>query len=260
MSSSSRTFWASACVLSLAGTIAVNGLANALPINGVTTGAVSDSYPIWFVPAGYTFAIWGLIYLALLAFAVAQALLPEADAVVGPARWAFVASCFANGAWIFAWHHLQLGLSVLLMLALLGSLIVLYRQLHRTPPSALRPLARWTLVAPIRLYLGWICVATIPNVSAFLWKLGWSGEPLAGSTWAALMMAVATAITLGLAIRFRDAVAPAVVIWALVGIMVKFPEEPAMRGVGTAMVAVLVVAIGWVLWRLGREHAAAAAA
>lgn len=257
---SGQRLWSAAALVSLLGAIAVNGLANALPINGLTTGAVSDGYRIYFVPAGYTFSIWGLIYLALLAFGVAQAVLREADAVVGPARWLFVLSCFANGAWIFAWHHLQLGVSVLLMLTLLGSLVALYRQLHRTPPAALRPLARWTLVAPIRLYLGWICVATVPNVAAFLWKLGWTGQPLEGATWAAVMMGVATAIVVALAVRFRDSVAPLVVVWALVGIMAKFPEELAMRTVGGVMVVVLVGTAGWVLWRLGRDRGAPASA
>ena len=247
--SASRPAWIAASILALTGMIAVNALANALPINGLTTGAISDGYPIFFVPAGYVFSIWGLIYLGLIAFTVTQAFSSAAEPIVGPLRPLFVLSCLANGAWIFAWHYLQLGLSVVLMLVLLGSLIALYLRMRPPGAPAVRPLFRWTLFVPISLYLGWICVATIPNISALLVQRGWDGAPLAGSTWAALMMAVATAILVTLAIRFRDVTPPLVLIWALVGIMVKFPAQDLMRAVGISMVAVLAATVGFLAWR-----------
>ncbi len=127
-----RRAWILASIVSLTGMITANVLASTLPLNGLTTGAISDSYPIFFVPAGYAFSIWGLIYLGLIAVTVAQAVSPLAEEeMLGAARPLFVLSCFANGAWIFAWHYLQLGLSVLLMLTLLVSLIGLYRQIYR---------------------------------------------------------------------------------------------------------------------------------
>lgn len=245
----SRPAWIAASILALVGMIAVNALANALPINGLTTGAISDGYPIFFVPAGYVFSIWGLIYLALIAFTATQALSPAAEPIVGPLRPLFVLSCLANGAWIFAWHYLQLGLSVVLMLVLLGSLIALYVRMRPPAGPPVRPLFRWTLFVPISLYLGWICVAVVPNVSALLVQHGWDGAPFAGSTWAALMMAVATAILVTLAIRFRDVTPPLVLAWALVGILVKFPDQGLMRAVGVSMLAVLAATVGFLAWR-----------
>lgn len=250
-----RRFWIAASIASLVGMIAVNVLANALPLNGLTTGEISDSYPIRFVPAGYVFSIWGLIYLALIAFTVTQAASAKAETVLGPVRPWFVLSCLANGAWIFAWHYLQLGLSVLLMLTLLSTLIAIYRRLHQVPPAP-GPLIRWTVVAPFSLYLGWICVATIANISALLVKLGWNGAPLSGATWAVVMMVAATAIVLALSIRYGDAIPLMVVGWALVGIIVKFPAEAAMRSVGSLMVGVLLAGVGRVIWR-GRHFSGA---
>ena len=61
-------------VVAVLATIVVNGLANTLPINGLTTGEISDQFEVYFVPAGYVFSIWGLIYLGLLAYAVYQVL------------------------------------------------------------------------------------------------------------------------------------------------------------------------------------------
>jgi len=254
-----RRFWIAASIVSLVGMITVNALANALPLNGLTTGAISDSYPIWFVPAGYVFSIWGLIYLALIAFCATLALTPAAEAVVAPVRPLFVLSCLANGAWIFAWHYLQLGLSVLLMLTLLGSLIVIYRRLYLGPVAPLRPMVRRALLAPMGLYLGWICVATIANISALLVKLGWDGAPLSGPTWAAVMMFAATGIILTLALRFNDAIPPLVVVWALVGILVKFPDQAAMRLTGGTMTFLLVAGVAWILWRRVRGSRASPA-
>jgi len=50
--------------------IAANAAANALPINGYNTGQLSDFYPNYFVPAGYAFSIWGVIYLLALGFVI----------------------------------------------------------------------------------------------------------------------------------------------------------------------------------------------
>ena len=88
--------------------VTVNGLANALPINGMITGAISDSYPNLFAPTGITFIIWGVIYLLLAAHTLYQlglfrkkseevktALLKEVGTL-------FAISSVANFAWIFS--------------------------------------------------------------------------------------------------------------------------------------------------------------
>ncbi|MFN0063914.1 MAG: hypothetical protein ACKVPX_15515 [Myxococcaceae bacterium] len=250
---SQRTVWIVVSAAALMAMITVNGLANALPLNGLTTGAVSDGYAIRFVPAGYVFSIWGLIYLALIGFTVTQAFSPRIESLVAPLRPWFVLSCAANGAWIFAWHYLQLGLSVLLMLTLLGTLIVLYRR-TRALSQGHGWAARWTLAAPVSLYLGWICVATVANISALLVSVGWKGAPLSEPTWAAVMMVAASAIVLMLSRRFHDAIPALVVVWALVGIIVKFPQERVMLWVGTLLVLALMAEAARALRPLMGSH------
>ncbi|MEM6264819.1 MAG: hypothetical protein AAGI38_20065, partial [Bacteroidota bacterium] len=157
-------------IIGLIGVITVNYLANALPIGGRTTGELSAFYPNLFVPAGITFAIWGVIYLALIGFIIYQAK-GLFGSKTGPGAlqrigiWFFV-SCLGNAGWIIAWHNLQIELSLLIMLVILGSLIVIYnRQVKRVPDSTAD---RWLAQFPFQLYLGWISVATIANATALL--------------------------------------------------------------------------------------------
>ena len=78
-------------LLSLIFTLIINGMANSLPLNGQTTGEVSNRYPVYFVPDGYVFSIWGLIYLSLIAFAIYQLLPAQADdPILQSIRWLFV--------------------------------------------------------------------------------------------------------------------------------------------------------------------------
>ena len=92
-------------VVGFVAVITVNALANALPLNGVTTAQLSDSYPNLFVPAGYVFGIWGVIYLILLGFTVYQARPAQRDSgFIGEIGWLFFLSCVLNSAWIFLWH------------------------------------------------------------------------------------------------------------------------------------------------------------
>ena len=158
----SRTVWATLNAAGLIGVLVINGLAINLPLNGMGTGELSDLYPNLFVPAGLTFSIWGVIYLWLMAFvAYGFVGVGGTDArnpvdVIGP--W-FLVNCVANAGWIVAWHWMQVGVSLALMLVLLGSLLVMYLRLG-TGVRAAGSGERWLVRAPISVYLGWITVAT----------------------------------------------------------------------------------------------------
>ena len=117
-------------VLTVIATIIVNGLANALPINNQTTAEISDRFQVYFIPAGYVFSIWGLIYLGLILFAVFQALPAQRDNPrLSRIGYLFAASCLANIAWLFLWHYEQFPWTLLAMFSLLVLLIVIYLRL-----------------------------------------------------------------------------------------------------------------------------------
>ena len=215
--------------LLIVGVIVVNVLAVTLPFNGRSTGAISDSFAQLFVPAGYVFSIWGLIYVCLVAFGVFQ-LLPSQreNPFVGATGWWFALSCLANGAWLFAWHWGLYPLSIVIMLVLLLSLIVIYAALHPAGRGHAAPTlpTRILVRLPFSIYLGWITVATLANASAVLSWAGFAGLGTPNAGWAAALCILAGIVAVIIGIAFRDLAYSAVIVWALTGIIEKQAAHP----------------------------------
>lgn len=230
--------------------VLVNILSNTLPLNGRTAGEISDALPSYFTPAGYTFSIWGLIYLALLGYTVYQALPAQRRAPfqrrIGPL---FIISSLANIGWLFAWHYGFYVLSVLTMLSLLITLIAIYVRLdigcHEASISWQQKLSVHT---PFSLYLGWITVATIANISSVANYLGWNGFGINGPAWSAIMMFAAVVIAGLLLLRRSDLAYAAVLVWALFGIRAAYPDINliATSALLAAAAIALMALISWV--------------
>lgn len=228
--------------------LVVNALANSLPINNYTTGEVSALYPNYFVPAGYTFSIWGLIYLALFAFIIWQSgglytgeKKPEAVKLTG--LWFFL-SCLANAAWIILWHYLYPLWALLIMVFLLLCLIQIYRNLGYGKREMSR-VEKICVHLPFSLYLGWISVATIANVTAVLVHYNFGGFGLPPEFWSAAMIIVAGLLALFFLNLNFDFIYALVIVWACIGILVRFyvqnPDSPPVIGTTAAAVIVLIV-------------------
>jgi hypothetical protein len=212
-------------LLGFLGTIVVNALANILPINNKTTGELSDLYPNLFTPAALTFAIWGLIYV-LLAIFVIYPLIPsvrrdaqKVDFVqrIGPL---FFISCLANIGWIFAWHYEMVSLSLVMMLILLGCLLAIYLRLNIGKSGAPKA-EKYFVHLPFSVYLGWITIATIANVTALLVNINWNAWGLSEQFWAVAVIIVGIAIALSVLFTQKDIFYCLVVDWALLGILLK---------------------------------------
>ena len=170
--------------------IAANVLAEALPINGQTTAAISDSFKVVFVPAGYVFSIWGIIYLALLGFTIYQALPSKrTNPYLRKIGYLFAATNLLNAGWIVLWHFNLYLLTMLVMIALLVTLILIYLRLDigKVKVSAAEKLL---VHVPFSIYLGWITVATIANATALLKYLGWNGFGISGEIWTVILLGV----------------------------------------------------------------------
>jgi hypothetical protein len=210
--------------LLFAGVIAVNALANILPINGYNTGQISAFYPNAFVPAGFTFSIWGVIYLLLLSYSIGytyytlkQEQYPKAFAFIERNNIYFLLTCVFNMSWIVAWHYLQIELSLVIMLLFLITLIQLFLK-SSTIVHELTTTQKFILQTPFIVYLGWISVATIANSTALLVAYQWNGFGMPPVYWSAAMILIAILLAVLMLKKFQAIAFALVVAWALWGI------------------------------------------
>lgn len=206
-------------------TLIINVLADLLPINGLNTGAISDTFHVYFVPAGYVFSIWGLIYIGLIAYAVFQALPSQKENPrLQSTGWWVVLGSLANCAWIFLWHYELFVGTLGAMLILLATLIAVYLRLgiNRFKVSTGET---WAVRVPFSIYLGWITVATIANVTDVLDYIGWNQFGISAAVWMVVILAAVVVITGLMNFLRRDVAFAGVLLWALAGIAVKFPSE-----------------------------------
>ncbi|SMC94620.1 hypothetical protein [Pedobacter africanus] len=204
-------------------TIAVNYLSNTGLLNGNTMKMVSDKYFNYFTPAGFAFSIWGFIYVGLIAFVVYTGRYAfkknNDDPVLTKIGWWFVLSCCANSLWVVSWLYEYTALSVLIMVVILislGKIVVNTRmELDR------HPFKRYFFVfLPFAIYFGWISVALIANIAAFLTKIGWSGWGISAAGWTMIMICIAGLVNIVM-VRTRNMREYAAVgIWALLAISV----------------------------------------
>jgi|Wag4MinimDraft_19_1082662.scaffolds.fasta_scaffold03302_3 hypothetical protein len=201
-------------LVGLIGVLTINFLSVSLPLNGNTPGALSDLYPNLFTPAGQTFSIWGIIYTLLIIWVLAslwgQKAAKSSAEVLGIL---FLYTCVFNSAWLFAWHWRLTALSVVIMLALLWVLIRINLALRKNAIEAF-----WAL--PFGVYQGWISVALIANVTAWLVGMGWNG-----GNWEAEitvgMVLVGALIAAWMLLQQHNYGHALAVTWALYGIFLK---------------------------------------
>lgn len=233
-------------------TIIFNILANALPLNGLNTGELSDRFEIFFVPAGYVFSIWGLIYLGMIAYAVYQVLPAQKENPrLRRIGYLFILSCLANSAWLFLWHYEYFEYTLIAMLVLLISLIAIYLRLGigrvKVPTGE-----RWAVQLLFSIYLGWITVATIANTTQLLYYLGWSGWGISAEIWTVIMLAAGVVISFLISLTRADVAYSLVLVWAYIGIAFKHSGTPVVAN--TASIAAGLILVGIIVGVISRNR------
>lgn len=224
--------------------VMINYLANSIPLNGQTTGEISSKVDVLFTPAGYVFSIWGLIYFALGLWILrmlpsSRRSLPMYEKALFP----FIFTCLLNVFWIFSWHYEYFISSVFLMVVLLLMLINLYRTIKKTNPSFFDQF-------PFSVYLGWISVATIANISFTLKFYDWNGWGLSDVVWTIILLVVATILALTFSKKQHDAIYPLVFVWAFVGIGVKNQGvESLVANTAFILAGVILFGVGYIFGR-----------
>jgi len=228
-------------------TIIVNGLANILPIGGKNTGELSDNIPNLFVPAGITFTIWGIIYILIIIFALylARDLFKKektSTPFIEKISYFFILASIANIIWIFFWHYEQILLSLLAMIVLFVSLLVMYLRLN-IGKEEVSLKEKLFIHVPISVYIGWITVATIANITAVLVTISWNGFGISEEIWTMLVIIVAAILTILMLIKRKDCAYSAVIIWALIGIFLKRMTDDSIYGLQTQIAYTAVIGI-----------------
>jgi hypothetical protein len=237
-------------------TIIFNALANILPIGGKYTGELSDNIPNLFVPAGITFAIWGVIYLLIMIFSIyiARDFFKKekiTSSIIEKVSGFFILASIANIIWIFLWHYEYVVLSLLAMILLFVCLLMIYLRLNISKEK--RSLKEKICIqVPISVYLGWITVATIANVTAALVVSGWNGFGLSQEIWTILVLIIATIIALLVLLKHNDYAYCLVFVWAFLGIFIKRIGDDELYGVQstiayTAVVCLLTIGVAMLI-------------
>ena len=245
-------------------TVIVNFLAVLLPIGGNTTQELSDALPNLFVPAGITFSIWSVIYIFLGLFSVYQMRdIFKSDKIdmkyLEDVGYFFIIASIANVTWIFLWHYKLVPLSLIFMIVLLLSLLMIYLRLN-IGKSEVSRIEKVAVHVPFSIYLGWITVATIANITAVIVDfgkngLGWPDEAFFGLLpviLTILVIIVAVLITFGMLILRRDYAYSLVIVWALLGIFIKQIAANLPVGI-TALVSMLIIIVGMIYLIIKRK-------
>lgn len=228
--------------------IVINYLATTGMFNGNTVGSVSAQYKNYFTPAGYAFSIWSLIYFGLLAFVIYQARSlfnqKASDEIVFQIGWWFVISCLANILWILTWLYEFTGFSVLIMALLLFALIRIIGRTNMEMEDA--PLQKITFVWwPFSLYSGWITIALIANIAAYLTKIGWRGFGISEVSWTVIMILAAGVINISITWTRNMREFALVGVWGLTAIAVaNWGEEQIIAYTAITVAAILFISSG----------------
>lgn len=227
-------------------TLAINTLGAMGLINGMSQKAVSDAYPTLITPSPSTFAIWGVIYVLLLASLVFMAATHQQERtakLIENISVPFWVSCAANILWIITFSYQLIGVSTLLIAAYAVSLAVINGRL-KTPDG----LGQKVNALAFGVYNGWLIIATVVNVSAYLVKLQWNGFGLSADVWALIILIVALVLAGLIQLRLRNAALTLPLAWAYYGIWQQHQAQGAFTGQYPAVAtAAMVIGILYVV-------------
>lgn len=234
--------------------LVINILANVLPINQ-STAQVSETYDNLLVPAGYTFMIWGLIYVLLAVYIMHLFGVFKDKIAERKLFWinnVFILLNWLNIGWLFCWHYELLPLSTVLIFAMLGCLI--YINL-----SLLKINANWKLklivFMPFAIYFAWITFASIANVTAMLIYFNWDGWFFTDSEWTITIIMIASVIAMLTTVKLNSLAYALTIMWALLGVLVSHITTyySFYTGIILAIIAALWLVMGGIVYLFYRE-------
>ena len=231
-------------------TIYINYLAVALPINNVSTAEVSDKFYTVLTSAGFTFAIWGVIYTGLVFISILIA--ANQYKISDKGLVYFLLSCLSNCLWIFSWQYYHLFISSVLLVALVVLNTLTYLELNKPENSAKK-----TVITSLYLiYLGWSIVAAVINITAVLkYDFVWRNLSLdTQAIWGSLVLFIALGINLVFGLKKNNVTTLLVFLWAITGIQ-SAQSNSIIDNAVTVLYVLTVISIGYVLYQRDKPEA-----
>ncbi|WP_422122392.1 tryptophan-rich sensory protein [Planococcus sp. X10-3] len=223
-------------------TLGVNYLGSSGFFNGMSQKDISDKYMTLISPAPFTFSIWGVIYsllLITLIYLFIKRKERDVSRLVLLISPLFIASSVFNMGWIVAFSYELMGVSTLLILAMLFSLLIIVERIYKNRfevPSSLAGLS-------FTLYGSWVFIATIVNISVFLVQLEWDGFGISDSVWTMIVLGIAIAFVLFYLSLYKNAAFPIPIAWAFFGIYSAYADGQLDPSMSTAIQWILLAGI-----------------
>lgn len=243
-------------VILLIVTLFINTMGAIGNINGLSQKEISDKFVTLITPSPSTFSIWSVIY-SLLIISVILMLIKKNDDyyknAVDKISVLFWISCILNIAWIVSFSYLQLGISVIFILGFVITLSFILKKLQKIQVGK-----RFLMPLAFGLYTGWLFIATVVNIAAWLVKLNWDGFGLSKEIWAIIILVIAVLLIFGVNLKNRNAIFPLPIAWAYLGIC-QFLKSPigfngAYNQVQITALIGMVVLICIAVYRLYKNH------
>ncbi|MBI9014356.1 MAG: tryptophan-rich sensory protein [Clostridiales bacterium] len=222
--------------------IFINGLSIILPINNIGIDEISELYDNLFIPAGFTFSIWGLIYILLGVYIVFQYknMNSKNESIITSVNKRFILTSIANVLWILCWHYDKILLSFFLMIIILmclGSVIISLNREHVSKRE------NWFITLPFSVYFGWITVATITNATALFISIGVEGFSPIAPVITILIIIIGLIIGLITTYKFKLMGYGIVIIWAYLGILIRHISKMGFNALYPEVIVATVVSI-----------------
>lgn len=212
-----------------------------LIVQNNTIPQITQKYKSLFVPAGYTFSIWILIYIALIIYGVYQLLLPQRKKIIyTEVALPFMISMTLGIWWGIVYHLEFISLSVVFILGMFVFTYMVYREIRTA--IIYNECPKWTL-APFSLLLGWLFFASIANFTVWLVFTGSNGSFLGEVVMTRLIVIAAMIAAISFSIKYWDYVFPLAVTWGLIGIYIARKDDNSP--IGTPAFLCSIVLIVW---------------
>ena len=207
--------------------LTVTYLVQTKAINQLNIGEVSDKYETLLTPADFTFGIWGVIYTLLIIMCLYHIVIAYKHEKYHPANKEllkmgslFIVVNLASAGWLMAWVSERLLISVVLIVLQLLCLVAIHVRLkmyNTFKAAGLKVCNQF----PLSIYLGWISIAVITNISSYLSSQQWTGLGLPATQWAIIMISIAVFLATVMILIRRNIYFALVIAWGLYGIVVK---------------------------------------